>query len=196
MPLSSGNERKLWLDGYNGERCVLFDEFRGQIPIDPIKIICDQYSVQTPFKGGFVPWICDVVCFTSQVHPDSWWLDDDYVTEADRRAFAARCVIVEFDEVLEAATNRLAASRRALGADFEASLPRNAREVPSIWLSTEASGGRSNNLRVPDLQRNGGLPPPGVPVCGVQVQPRTLEDRLQLLQPGYVTGPQRLLPPS
>lgn len=143
------------------------------------------------FLGGFVPWIADTIVFTSQHHPDTWWLDDN-ISPADRAAFAARCVIVEFSEVLQGAQNRLAASRAALGADFIASLPRNAREVASSWLADASAGGRSANLRVPDLPRDGGLPPSGVPLRPVQGG-SSLENRLLLLQPSYsvtpVTGP-------
>lgn len=143
-----------------------------------------------------MPWLADILVFTSQHHPDTWWAGDD-VSPEDRQAFAARCVIVEFSQVLQGAQNRLAASRAALGADFAASLPGNAREVVSSWLSVEATPGRSSNLRVPHLPRNGGLPQPAVPLCPVQAG-RSLEDRLRLLQPSYavtpVTGPVALPP--
>jgi len=130
-----------------------------------------------------VPWLCDVVVFTSNVHPDNWWAGDD-VSTADRQAFAARCVIVEFDEVRQAASQRLDASRAALGPDFAQSLPAHAREVCSLWLSAPQALGRSVNLQVPDLPGAGGLPPGGLPLRDVPA-PGSLEDRLRLLQPGY-----------
>jgi hypothetical protein len=182
VPLSTGLDRKLWLDGYNGERCVVFDEFRGQVPIDAVKILCDHYGAQAPFKGGFVPWLCDVICFTSQLHPDQWWAEDA-ISAADRAAFAARCVIIQFDEVQEGPEHRLAASRSALGADFAQSLPAHSREVRSIWLSAPPAVGRSVNLQVPDLSGAGGLPSGGLPIR--PLPPVTLEDRLRLLQPEY-----------
>jgi len=129
-----------------------------------------------------VPWLCDVVCFTSNVHPDQWWAEDS-VSPADRAAFAARCVIIQFDEVHQAAGQRLDASRAALGADFAQSLPANAREVRSLWLSAPQALGRSVNLQVPDLPGAGGLPSGGLPVR--PLPPVTLEDRLRLLQPEY-----------
>jgi len=139
-----------------------------------------------------VPWLCDVVCFTSNVHPDEWWATDD-VSTADRQAFAARCVIVQFDEVQEAAASRLASSRSALGADFARSLPANAREVQSLWLSVPPPSGRSLNLHVPYVPGAGGVPPAGLPLRPVQGPaanvPRALEDRLRLLQPAYAVTP-------
>lgn len=38
------NLSSLW-DGYRGERCVLFDEYKGQIPIEQMLILLDKFPI-------------------------------------------------------------------------------------------------------------------------------------------------------
>lgn len=184
MSAKSGGE--CWLDGYNGERTIVLDEFRGQIPLDFVKNICDQYHFQIAVKGGFVPFSPDNVVFTSQHHPDDWWPGDPHATPEDRAAFAARCVVYQFSRIAGAAQDRSNKSFEALGGqEFLDSLPGNAREAPSRWLDQrelegQAARGRSANLRVPDVQFPWGISPQDVPV-----QPGSLEARLDLLNPSH-----------
>jgi len=88
VPLSAKSGGEFWLDGYNGERQIFLDEFRAQVPLDVVKVLCDQFPTQVPYKGGFVPWSCDTVIFASQHHPDDWWPGDDRASALDRAAFA------------------------------------------------------------------------------------------------------------
>jgi len=86
LPIVFGGQ--LWFDNYNGQRAIVLDEFRGQVPIDYIISLCDRYTIQVPTKGGFVPFSADIICFTSQTHPDNWWSDDPNCHPEDRAAFA------------------------------------------------------------------------------------------------------------
>jgi len=109
----------------------------------------------------------------------------------------ARCVIVRFSYIAQGAANRLAGSLEALGgAAFNASLPQHAQVIPSRWLDAayveaQKAKGRSSNLRVPDVQLQGGVSPLVVPI-----QPGSLETRLTLLQPGYVPVPRVTVTPT
>lgn len=51
MPMPSGPSDKLWGDGYNGQRAVVFEELRSQIPLNELKSLCDRYDMQVRVKG-------------------------------------------------------------------------------------------------------------------------------------------------
>lgn len=178
----------------------MLDEFRAQVPLNAIKILCDRYHVQTPFKGGFVPWSCDVVCFTSQHHPDDWWPGDPAVSTQDREAFASRCVIFRLRDSPEGRAHRIAEVRAALGEDLLRSLPEGAVEAPSAYglpggaPAGPAPQGRSSLLHLSGLPVQGGVPQVGLQVpqgalesLGVArvVANQALEARLTLLNPSY-----------
>lgn len=76
-----------WFDGYNGQRAVLFDDFRGEAPIGQFLRVCDRYSIDVPVKGGFVPWRPERIYFTSNVHPSEWYTTEN---ERTRQAVARR----------------------------------------------------------------------------------------------------------
>ena len=47
---SNGN----WWDGYDGEKKIIIDEFRGQMTWSDILGLLDRYEYRAPVKGGFV----------------------------------------------------------------------------------------------------------------------------------------------
>ena len=40
-----------WWDRYDGEDKVIFDEFRGQMPMGTLLMILDRYECMLPYKG-------------------------------------------------------------------------------------------------------------------------------------------------
>lgn len=60
----------LWWDGYVDQKCILFDEFYGDIKIKDMLRWLDGYPVYVPFKGGFIQARWTIVYITSNVHPD------------------------------------------------------------------------------------------------------------------------------
>lgn len=71
-PNADGN---LWLDGYHGQKTIIFDEFYGWIKYDLLLRICDRYPLQLPIKGGFVQCQATTFVFTSnkrRVITDKW----------------------------------------------------------------------------------------------------------------------------
>lgn len=63
-----------WLDGYDGQKEALFDEFEGEIPLTAVKKLFDRFYVRkAPVKGGFIWFNPDKIIVTSNVHPASWY---------------------------------------------------------------------------------------------------------------------------
>jgi hypothetical protein len=64
----------LWFDGYDGQKVVLFDEFDGEMPLNALKKVADNFYVRkVPCKGGFKWLNPDKIIFTSNSHPGSWY---------------------------------------------------------------------------------------------------------------------------
>lgn len=56
----------LWFDGYDGQRVVIFDDFRAKgTKFEFLLRLTDRYPLQVPFKGGFVNWKPDWIIFTT-----------------------------------------------------------------------------------------------------------------------------------
>lgn len=86
------DNRNGWLDGYNGEEVIIFDEFMGLFPRGHILKICDKYPFRSPVKGGFVQVKATKIIFTSNKPPQVYYDGD--------AAFLRRInVITEFNNV-------------------------------------------------------------------------------------------------
>lgn len=63
-----------WFDGYNGEQCVLFDDFSGaEFKLPYLLKILDRYPMRVPIKGDFVPWVPHEIYITSNLDPLRWF---------------------------------------------------------------------------------------------------------------------------
>lgn len=84
---------KFW-DGYQGQKAVVIDEFRGGIDISHILRWCDRYPVRIEVKGSSRPLEAETLWFTSNVDPRNWYPDLDADTLA---ALIRRFNIVHFN---------------------------------------------------------------------------------------------------
>jgi hypothetical protein len=77
---------KFW-DGYQAQRNVVFDEFRGGIDVAHILRWCDRYPVRVETKGSSRPLVSERIWFTSNVDPRLWYpeLDPDTLVALIRR---------------------------------------------------------------------------------------------------------------
>jgi len=69
-----------WMDGYDGQRVVLLDDFAGaasKLPLTYLLQILDRYPVQVPIKGGFVWWYPELIIITTNIHPRLWYKWED-----------------------------------------------------------------------------------------------------------------------
>lgn len=71
-----------WFDGYRGQEIVLFDDFRGEYPVQFLLKLLDRYPMQVKIKGSFTEWCPRKVYITSNVNPLDWYTDIDSRTRA------------------------------------------------------------------------------------------------------------------
>ncbi len=69
----SCKEKDIWWDGYNGEKCILLDDFYGQIKYSDMLQLLDGYPNRVQVKGSFTHLNNDVWIITSNVGPWEWW---------------------------------------------------------------------------------------------------------------------------
>lgn len=76
-----------WFDGYDGETTVIFEEFRGQLPLGTMLSILDKYDCPLQYKGGTTEFVATKIIITSPVEPSMWYktVGDDKVDQLLRR---------------------------------------------------------------------------------------------------------------
>lgn len=62
-----------WWDGYNGEECVLVDEFYGTLKFSYLQRLLDRYPMPVQIKGGTTHFRSKVIVFTSNVPWTQWF---------------------------------------------------------------------------------------------------------------------------
>lgn len=70
---------KFWC-GYQAQKHVVIDEFRGGIDIAHLLRWLDRYPVRVEIKGSSRPLAAIKFWITSNLHPDDWYKDVDYQT--------------------------------------------------------------------------------------------------------------------
>lgn len=58
-----------WLDGYEGEDTIIFDDFEGLFPIGDMKRLVDWHKTTLWIKGSSAPIRATTFIFTSNKHP-------------------------------------------------------------------------------------------------------------------------------
>lgn len=71
-----------WWDGYEGQTCVVMDDFYGWIKYDELLKIMDRYPYQVPIKGGYVPFKSKYLFITSNEPIENWYHFQGYNTTA------------------------------------------------------------------------------------------------------------------
>lgn len=71
-----------WFDGYDGQPYVLFDDFKGHVPLLLLLELLDKWSVRVEVKGSFTWFNPSTIIITSNYHPDEWY---DYSTRGESR---------------------------------------------------------------------------------------------------------------
>lgn len=83
---------KFW-DGYQVEKNVVIDEFRGGIDIAHLLRWFDRYPVRVEIKGSSRPLVATKIWITSNLSPDQWYPECDLETKA---ALMRRLDVTEF----------------------------------------------------------------------------------------------------
>lgn len=62
-----------WMDSYEQQKVVMFDEFYGGIPWSELLKLTDRYPHKAKTKGSFVNFNPSIMVFTSNRHPRDWY---------------------------------------------------------------------------------------------------------------------------
>jgi hypothetical protein len=80
-----------WFDGYDGEECLLLDDFAGaasKLSLQYLLVLLDEYDAKLEVKGGYVPLLSTSIVITTNIHPRTWY---DYSNREEQyRALARR----------------------------------------------------------------------------------------------------------
>lgn len=81
----------IWFDGYSGQEAVLFDEFTGEITLKVLLMYLDRYTIQAPFKGGYLWFHPRRMYITTNYHPRQWyqWATREPSYQALKRRFTS-----------------------------------------------------------------------------------------------------------
>lgn len=76
-----------WFDGYYGQKEIIMEEFRGQIPLGMLLSLLDRYDSKVQSKGGMMEFNSTKIIITSPTHPDQWYKEDplDDLQQLERR---------------------------------------------------------------------------------------------------------------
>lgn len=66
-------EDRVWFDGYNGEKCLILDDFYGGIKYGLLLRLLDGYQLRLPTKGSFTYALWNKVIITSNKPPTEWY---------------------------------------------------------------------------------------------------------------------------
>lgn len=68
-----GPEQGQWFDKYEGQKDVIMEEFRGQLPFGMILRLLDRYECKVQYKGGMIEFVATKIVITSPYHPTEWY---------------------------------------------------------------------------------------------------------------------------
>lgn len=86
-----------WFDGYEGEKNVIFEEFRGQFPFGMMLMLLDRYSARVQLKGSMINFAATRIAITSPLHPRLWYKSEelqanDRIDQMIRRIGGEECI--------------------------------------------------------------------------------------------------------
>lgn len=71
--LPRGNGGNVWWDGYEGQDCVIIDDFYGWLRWDTLLRLADRYPLRVEVKGGSTPFLSKRIYITSNKHWTGWY---------------------------------------------------------------------------------------------------------------------------
>ena len=70
--------RAIWVDGAEGCKAVVIDDYEGELPYRAILQMTDKYKCVMPVKGGRTKWAPTHIFITSNLKPEDWYPHSDY----------------------------------------------------------------------------------------------------------------------
>lgn len=81
----SSKDARFWFDGYQGQRCLILDDFSGDFcQYRYLLRVLDKYKLKVEIKGSFAWALWTTVVITTNVHPSAWYPNQD-TTPLQRR---------------------------------------------------------------------------------------------------------------
>jgi len=81
------SKKEIWFDGYQGERTLILDDFRGtSCKFEQLLKLLDGHQLSIPIKGGHTYALWTRVYITSNTTPEEWYhrlTDSEYFSEID-----------------------------------------------------------------------------------------------------------------
>lgn len=88
-------DNNLWWDTYDGHKCLILNEFRGQIPYNQLLTLCDKWNTTVPRRGREpTPFIAEKIIVTSVLKPEEIYKNlaqNDSLDQIYRRFKFYRC---------------------------------------------------------------------------------------------------------
>lgn len=81
-----------WWDGYEGDECVIIDDFYGWLKYDELLKITDRYPYRVPVKGGYRQFVAKCILITSNVDIEEWYHFNGYNPAALKRRIDLHCL--------------------------------------------------------------------------------------------------------
>jgi hypothetical protein len=81
----STQQHVCWWDGYDGQECVVIDDFYGWIRWSELLQLFDRYPCRVRTQSGSVNFVAKRIILTSNRHPGQWYHHANYEEEALRR---------------------------------------------------------------------------------------------------------------
>ncbi len=79
MPTPPSSGHIPWIDGYNGEEDVVLEDFSGEINFRTLLRMLDTYPIPMQVKGGMVNFRPKRIYISTNVHPNMWYHDHQYL---------------------------------------------------------------------------------------------------------------------
>lgn len=71
-------QRGQWFDSYEGQKEVIFEEFRGQLPFGMLLSLLDRYDCPVQYKGGTIEFCATSIIITSPLPPSKWYCMSEF----------------------------------------------------------------------------------------------------------------------
>lgn len=86
-------EKNGWWDNYESQEAILFDDFRGQLPLNEMLRICDRYDYTVPRRNRApIPLMAKRIYITSCSRPEDVFKENENIGQLLRRLKEVKCM--------------------------------------------------------------------------------------------------------
>lgn len=88
-----------WI-GYNGEKYLYMDEFKGQLSIQQLNAICDgNYKVNVKGGSSWIGWECQVVICSNYSIKECYHKVEDNILETLYNRFQEKELLIKYGDI-------------------------------------------------------------------------------------------------